>query len=808
MKRFNRNAIFPLLALTILVLALNQHMFSITSFGKVLDPFIGAVQNGGDARLETLSWNQSELGLSQPVSVVFDNRKVPHIFAGNSEDMYFAQGYVTAYLRLWQMDFLSYLSAGRLSEIFGQNGTLDYDRLQRRAGILEAARASVAMMEKDAETSKVLAAYTRGVNAYISSLTYKTMPLEYKFLNYAPEPWTNLKTALIMKYMANTLSGFEEDLGVSKLMIALGENKFNQLFPDFNASMAPIVQSSQAAKKPVLGYTRKPDYLDYSFISSGSVVAQSAYNPRLGSNSWVVSGKKTKSGFPILCNDPHLNLSLPAIWLEMQLSSPEQNVYGVSIPGTPAVIIGFNEHIAWGITNGADDVKDWYKLKITDDFKKYELDGKWLDLAYTREEIKVRGSASFYDTVYRSLHGPVMFTKSFPGFQPELVNHALRWELHNASNEFLCFIKLNKAKNYADYQQAIANFCAPLQNFTYAGKDGTIAVNHQGRLPVKWPGQGKFVLDGTRSSHLYNRYIPFDSLPQAINPASQFIVTANQRPTDSNYKYYYNGYFSEHRAIRIRQMLEADNQFDIEKMKQMQLDNTFSFANEALPVLLRLLQKDTLRGNAANDLQAIAGWKGRYDAEDTGADFFQLWWNAMRKFTWDEFETYAFPSKLPDDFQLLNLLQKDSSNVYFDKQGTTFTENAKDIVAQAYQYAVNEYEKKKQNKQFRWGDVNKINLMHLANIPAFSRLDLPSAGYPDVINAKYFNWGPSWRMVVELGERPVAYGIFAGGESGNIGSPYYDSFVNDWNAGKYFQLQFFSSQQEAAKAATTTWQLK
>ncbi|MGB8191921.1 MAG: penicillin acylase family protein, partial [Chitinophagaceae bacterium] len=572
MKSINRSAIFPLIALVILVIALSQHMFSITSFGKIFDPFIGAVQNGGDRLLERRTWKGSELGLSDSVSVVFDDRKVPHIYAKNTDDLYFTQGYVTAYLRLWQMDFLSYLSAGRLSEIFGQNGTLDYDRLQRRAGILQAAKESVKLMEQDPETNKVLEAYTKGVNAYISKLDYKTMPLEYKFLNYTPEPWTKLKTALIMKYMANTLSGFEEDLGVSKLMIALGEQKFNQLFPEFSLYMSPVVSSKDVMKKSVMAYTKKPDYLDYSFLSSGSVIAQSTYNPRLGSNSWVVSGKKTKSGFPILCNDPHLTLSLPAIWMEMQLTSPDQNVYGVSIPGTPAVIIGFNENIAWGITNGADDVKDWYKLKVTDDYKRYELDGKWLDLKYTSEEIKVRGTKPFYDTIYRSVQGPLMFTKNFPGFQPELVNHAMRWELHNPSNEFLCFIKLNKAKNYAEYQQAITNFSTPLQNFTFAGKDGTIAVNHQGRLPVKWPGQGKFILDGTTSAHLYTKYIPFDSMPHTVNPSSDYIVTANQRPTDSNYKYYYNGYFTEHRANRIKQILVAENQFDIEKMEKMQLD--------------------------------------------------------------------------------------------------------------------------------------------------------------------------------------------------------------------------------------------
>src|SRR5205807_1319094 len=188
---------------------------------------------------------------------------------------------------------------------------------------------------------------------------------------------------------------------------------------------------------------------------SNSVISGSSYNPRLGSNSWAVSGKKTKSGFPILANDPHLNLSLPNIWIEMQLSAPGMNVYGVSIPGTPAIVIGFNENIAWGITNGSDDVKDWYKLKITNDYKKYEFDGKWLDLGYRIEEIKRRGQPSFYDTVYSTVHGPIVNNKSFPGTDPDMMDMALRWELHQPSNEFVTFIKLDKAQNYNDYKEAI-----------------------------------------------------------------------------------------------------------------------------------------------------------------------------------------------------------------------------------------------------------------------------------------------------------------------------------------------------------------
>jgi penicillin amidase len=293
MKKINSDFLFPLLSLIVLIFALSQQMFKAPPIGKLLDPFIGIVQNeAGDAfKPGTVSFYK--MGLKDTVQVFFDNREVPHIYAGNASDMYFAQGYVTAGLRLWQMDFLSYVSAGRLSEIFA-DGFLEYDRKQRRIGILEAAKISLKMIEADPETSEALNAYTKGVNAYVQQLDYATMPVEYKLLDYRPEPWTNLKSVLLIKYMANILSGYEEDYTMTNLMLVLGEEKFNRLFPDFPARYTPVSDSNYLPAHTVSeGYIKKPAYLDYAFISAAAIVPKNDYNPKLGSNSWAVSGKKT-----------------------------------------------------------------------------------------------------------------------------------------------------------------------------------------------------------------------------------------------------------------------------------------------------------------------------------------------------------------------------------------------------------------------------------------------------------------------------------------------------------------------------------
>lgn len=808
MNKIRTGFLFPLIALGIIIFTLSSQMFSIPPLGKLLNPFVGAIQNDHEPQLEALKLNINPSGLTDTVSVYLDGRKVPHIYARNTDDLYFAQGYTTASLRLWQMDFLSYVAAGRLSEIFDNETYFGYDRNQRRIGILESAKAALKLIERDTLTNRVLTAYSNGVNAYINSLSYKTMPLEYKLLDYKPEQWSKLKSVLILKTLGNTLSGYEEDMFMSKMMMALGEDDFNRLFPDFDTHITPVVKNAPVDLRLAAERIKKPSYLDYSFMVSNNTITHSTYNPKLGSNSWVVSGKKTKSGFPILANDPHLNLTLPCFWIEMQLVSPDVNVYGASIPGTPSIIIGFNKNIAWGITNGADDVKDWYKLKITDDYKKYELDGKWIDLKYRIEEIKRKGHPLFRDTVYSTVHGPVVSTSSFESKQPEMKNYALKWTLHKPSNEFLSFIKLNRAVNYQSYKEAIRHFSCPVLNFTFAGKDNTIAVNHQGLMPLKSPGQGKFVMDGTKSSAIYTRMIPEDSLPQVVNPTCNYVLSANQHPTYPGYRYYYNGYYSENRANRIQQMLVAKQVVDVNTMKQMQLDNTNFFAVEALPVLLKNTDQRRLSVVQQKEFNAISKWNGVYGLKDESAVIFEHWLRIIREHTWDKLKVYKFAIKDPSDDVLLRLVTKTPDDQYFDNTETPKVENANDVITDAFKAALVEFEILKKRGPAAWGDFNKVNLMHMTQIPAFSTMDLSSAGSPNGINAISSNWGPSWRMIVELGDRPKAFGIYPGGQSGNAGSRYYNNFVQDWKNGKYYSLQFFISEAEARKQASGTWTMK
>lgn len=807
MKNIKTGFLFPLIALTLLIVGLSSQVFNAPPLGMLLDPFIGVVQNDRDANLTGTGITINKTGLPHAAAVYFDERKVPHIYAENAADLYFTQGYVTAALRLWQMDFVTFAAAGRLSEIFRGDRYLTYDRNQRRMGILEAARQSLQLIEKDPETIAALNAYTKGVNAYIQTLNYQQYPLEYKVLDYTPEPWSNLKSVLVMKQMGNNMTGYEEDMMMSKLMLVLGEDTFNKLYPDFGPHITPVMNKPSQRTSIAFQQLKKPAYLDYAFLSLTSTITPSGYNPRLGSNSWAVSGKKTKSGYPILANDPHLKLSLPNVWLEMQLSAPGVNVYGVSIPGTPAVIIGFNNKVAWGITNGADDVKDWYKLKIKADYSKYELDGKWIDLPYKVETIKRRGGKDFNDTVYHAIQGPLVTTTSFTDKRPELMNYALKWELLNASNEFATFIKLNRAANYKDFKAAVKNYSCPVMNFTFAGNDNNIAIHHQGSMGRKRPGEGRFVLDGSVSDLNYTGHIPEDSLPRLLNPTANYVLSANQHPTYKDYHYYYNGYYSETRAARIRRLLEKNDNFDIASMEKVQLDNISVFAVEAVPVLLAAVQQKKLNPAQRKVLDMLSAWKGTYNASDTASLLFESWIKNIRTDTWDEWTNYSPALQTPADFTLLSLIKNQPQNKYFDKQGTSAIETATDIITTAFINAADEYRKQSAKGSIFWAANHKINVMHLIEIAAFSYMKIASSGHPDAINAASGSWGPSWRMIVELGEKPVAYGIYPGGQSGNAGSLYYDNGVKDWSESKYYRLHFYGSKAEAAKQKGTLWLL-
>lgn len=785
--KFLLSLILTLALAGVLLVPLSPTPFALGSF---FDPFTGFWQNAADISAPDSQAENLQLpGLQGPVQVVFDERRVPHIFAQHDHDLYLAQGYITARDRLWQMEFQTRASAGRLSEILGrgpEDAILDFDRGKRRKGTLWLAERKWQEVKKDPLTKAAIEAYVEGVNAYIDQLKPKDYPIEFKLIGYEPEPWTPLHSTLLFAYLSDMLGGRAHDLTHTNALKLLGRTKFNTLFPDLPVPerQEPIIPKStvwpraQAVPTPPTPPNYHPDSL---FMAYGEHTTGGNLH---ASNNWVVGKTKSATGYPILANDPHLGLNMPAIWYEAQLCGPDHNVYGVSLPGGPGIIIGFTDSVAWGDTNGSRDVLDYYKITYRDSQKKeYRYDGQWLPTQIREEQIKIKGEAPMIDTVWYTHHGPIMYDENF-GEQP--VPLAVRWMAHEPSNELGTLLRFNRANNYEEYRAALDMFVCPAQNFVFASVAGDIALWQPGHIVNRWPEQGRFVLDGSRKDHSWQGFIPVNDWPHVLNPAEDYITSTNQRPTSLRYPYYYQGYFNFYRSQRIAQLLQSKDTFTVQDMMDYQFDDYGKLAEDILPTLLTNVDTPSLSREERTYLDLMGKWAYQYDPALTAPSLFEIWWQDLKEAVFeDELEQGDVPVSLIYDVTVAQLL-KDSATLSYYKQvntGASFTR--KQLISQSFQSAVDSL---KQVKSPEWGPQKGTTVRHLARLSPFSRGPLPTHGNRDILNATSRSSGPSWRMVIQLGPQVKAWGIYPGGQSGHPGDPAYDPFIDDWVKGEYYPL--------------------
>jgi penicillin G amidase len=774
----------------ILVLLFNTTMVLPVPLGKLLSPQQGLWQNA-ESLNENYSAKVSFPQLNGRAKVYFDERLVPHVFADNENDAFFVQGYLHAKFRLWQMEFQTRAAAGRLSEIVGPIA-LEYDRDKRRLGMVYGAENSLKEIEKDPATLAECDNYTAGVNAYIESLTESTLPVEYKLMGYKPEKWTNLKSALFLKYMALELAGYERDFEMTNAKSIFSSADFDKIYPIVMDSLDPIVPKGTVFPKPAIDVKipASADSLYYDNKDSTYITEQKP-DPDNGSNNWAVSGKKTKSGSPILCNDPHLGLNLPSIWYEMQISTPSYNAYGATFPGAPSIIIGFNDSCAFGFTNAMRDVRDYYEVKFKDESRKeYWFDSAWHPTTFRIEDIKIKNRPDYSDTVAYTNIGPVMYDKTFDGGRnTHDKNYAVRWKAHDPSNELKMFTLLNKAKNYKDYLQAIKYLHTPGQNCIFACKNGDIAIWDQGEFPAKWYRQGDFVMPGTDSSYFWQGMIPQDENPHLVNPERGFVSSANQLPTDTTYPYYLGGSYPPYRGWEINKRLEVMNDITPYDMMKLQTDNYNVFGETALPVLIKNMQVDKLSPQEKKYFDILKNWDLRNDTGSKGATLFVVTWDSLETTVWkDEFLKTGLELLWPSESTLLDDIHKYPDFKYFDNVNTAKKESLPDDVTEAFKKAAAVIRKADESGTLEWAKYKDTRVEHLARIDAFSRLHLPIGGGTNTINAAKEQHGPSWRMIVSLTPETEAWGIYPGGESGNPGSRFYDNFVTNWALGKYYKL--------------------
>jgi penicillin amidase len=584
--------------------------------------------------------------LKGKVDVYMDDRLVPHIYAENDEDAYFVQGYLHAKFRLWQMDFQTRVASGRLSEIAGAD-KLSIDKFFRRLGMVYGAEQTERMINETNPVMKATVdAYTAGVNAYLKQLSSEDLPFEYKLMNYQPEEWTPKKTYLFLMFMSYDLTGRSAtaDLQLTNTRDYLGFDLFDKLYTNQQDSLDPIIpkgtEFATASIHPVA-----PTNVDFAYLhkkDSSAMVSNVSEAPQApdknnGSNNWAVAGSKTKSGRPILCSDPHLGLNLPSLWYEVQITTPTHSTYGASFPGYPAVIIGFNDSLAWGVTNAGRDVLDYYELKFKDSTQnEYWYNGEWTATTKRTEIIKVKDSADVVEEIAMTQWGPAMYDAHYQNPQSKGRNLAVKWTAHEASTGVETFYKLNRAKNTEDYLKAISLWKCPGQNFVMATKTGDIAIKQQGSFVARWDRQGDFIMPGDDTSYAWQGIIPNEENPFIKNPERGFVSSANQKSVEAIYPYYLGtaSSFPLYRGISVNKQLASMSNITAEDMQALQTNNYNVFAAMARPALMKFVQIESLSANAKTIVNKMIQCDLYNQPSSEGITVFKVIWDSVENAVW------------------------------------------------------------------------------------------------------------------------------------------------------------------------------
>lgn len=752
---------------------------SVPPLASFLHPFQGVWNNGVVKGIPSTYVDPS----NEENYIVYDDRHVPHIYAKSMDRALYLQGYAEARDRLFQLDLISRAASGRLSEIMGSRGIAIDKRLNRNS--LEiAARNAVASWQEHPEDYKLFGHYVDGINAYIEELSKADYPLEFKLLNYSPEPWSYYKSALVSKYMANTLSRREHDVESSNMLVLLGLNRFNHLFPEGEDGGYPVIPNEKKYQFDTLyGDPTEHDSIVQLIMHKTYFEKQ----PKgVGSNNWVIGGSKTTTGHPIFANDPHLSLSLPSIWFECQITTPQSNAYGVTIPGIAGILMGFNEHISWGETNVGQDVADMHLIKYTDDRRDhYLLDGKPHPVQIEIQEIKVKNQPSVYDTL-RYTHWGMIIRSSNDGEY----DVAMDWlAVKKQVKPDLCtFVKIMEAKDYPSFDKASSFFSVPAQNFLFGANNGDIALRVNGILPARHGQDGRFLEPGDLSAYGWKGLLPRSQNPQILNPSQDYLTSSNQRSASGDYPYYFTGTFEHFRNVTINQKLAKENEWTVDAVKEMQFNSYSIFAAKMVPLLLDRI------GTQSEVTKVLSEWDYIYDRNSKAATYFDIWIKKLRRSTFEEIYEYKDQMEImiPEDHRLLSLITNECEDEVFDKQYTIAKETCTEIIQISHQETLKAIDKLDHHE---WGDYRPMTINHYLRLPALSRSGIKTDGHGDAINATSSTFGPSWRMVISLEKEPKGFGIYPGGQSGNPLDPFYDNMIDKWSNGQYDDLQYWSREE-------------
>ncbi|MGE5223013.1 MAG: penicillin acylase family protein [Omnitrophica WOR_2 bacterium] len=785
-------------------------------------------------------------GLKGPVDIYRDAYGIPQIYAASEHDLFFAEGYVHAQDRFWQMDFWRHIGSGRLSEMFGES-ELQTDKFLRTMGWARVVQKELAVF--DPESKAILDAYAEGVNAYLSNHQGAAISLEYAVLGlltpgYKPEPWTPLNTMTWAKVMAWDLGGnMDEEIQRAILQSTLTSQQVDELFPPYPSDRPVIVtglSASASAAHPAglspADYARKFAALSPAFAALqkqiDSVGAMSGPSgPGIGSNNWVISGKLTATGKPLLANDPHLSPQMPSIWYEVGLHCVQKTqtcpyeATGFSFAGVPGVIIGHNDRIAWGFTNVGPDVQDLYIEKINPaNPNQYEVNGKWVDMQVITETIQVAKGSPVQLTVRYTRHGPlisgVFDLKGLAGSSwmalPEQYGVSLRWTALDISHTWRAVLEIDRAQNWDDFRNAARDFDVPAQNMVYADVDGNIGYQTPGLIPIRAHGDGRYPVPGWTDEYEWTGYIPFDKLPSTFNPSQGFVATANNAVVGPNYPYMITADWDYgFRAQRIVDMIQhAPGPVDIAYIQKMQGDDLNITAQALLPPLMQLSLDDSRLEQARSLLK---NWDFQSRMDSAPAALFASFWKHLLMDT--------FQDKLPNEYmpdggsrwsEVMSRLIKQPDSSWWDIKSTPDVETRDDIYRKAFGEAVDELTQLqgKDPARWNWGDLHTLTIENqsLGKSPValinelFNRGPFRTSGGDSIVNAT--GWAasnsyqvvsvPSMRMIVDLSNLSNSLAIDLTGESGHTYDPHYVDMADQWRNIQYHPMLWDQAQIQSA----------
>lgn len=726
-------------------------------------------------------------GLKENVEIIRDTYGVPHIYANNESDLYFALGYAVAQDRFWQMEFHRRLGHGRLSEVLGE----DFVEVDRYFRMLTAAGLNKEIPE---DLTTLLKAFTDGVNAYLE--THRdSLPFEFTLLGYQPEPWHADDYLAILKVVNWSLSsGWHADLTAAEMLEKAGEERLREAFPVWPEDAPLIIPEETKALKKVSEFTLKTIPLKEKLEAFSSPAA---------SNNWVISGKKSVTGKPILANDPHLGLTNPSVWWEVHMVCPTMNVSGFAILGIPGIAVGHNSHVAWGVTNVMVDDVDFYIEKINpENPRQYWYKGHWENMRVIEETIRVKEKDPVKTEILLTRHGPII-NEEKKGSKEKVIS--ARWAFTECLQPFQAVYLLAKAEDVEGVIEALRYWESPSQNLVFADTKGNIGYWCCATVPIRSKGDGLLPVPGWTGEYEWQGYVSFECRPHMLNPEEGFIATANNKIVGKSYPNLISHYWEPmDRITRILQLLNSMKKLSIEDFKRMHQDIYCVLASELTPEMIKVLDKRLSNEDAQKAKDILSSWDFMMAKESVGACLFEVTYRKMMDNIFKDelgetlFQKYIKTASFPP--RAIRMIVRKGSSLWFDDVNTSEKETMEDILEKSLKQMLSELKEVigGEINTWTWGKIHTLTFEHVLGKKKpldriFNLGPFPVGGSSLTVNKKQYPYdkpfgvdhGVSQRMLVNLSDINRSLHVLPTGESGHIRSPHHRDQIDLYLSGRY-----------------------